>query len=194
MALEDLAAMRALPGATVLYPSDAVSAERIVEVAARQPGICYIRTSRPKTAVIYPNEETFPVPGFKVPRRSDKDRAAIVAAGITLHEALKAADALKAEGIDVRVIDLYCVKPIDGAALGAEVRAAGGRLVAVEDHYPEGGLGEAALAALATSGVALSGARHLAVSRLPHSGKENELVEAFGISAKHIAEAVRSLL
>jgi transketolase len=194
MALEDLAAMRALPGATVFYPSDAVSAERLVEVAARQPGICYIRTTRPKTAVLYPNDETFPVPGFKVPRRSENDRVAVIAAGITLHEALKAADALKKEGIDVRVIDLYCVKPIDGAALGAEVRAAGGRLVTVEDHYPEGGLGEAALSALATSGVALSGARHLAVTRLPHSGKEDELVEAFGISAKHIAEAIRGLL
>jgi transketolase len=194
MALEDLAAMRALPGATVLYPSDAVSAERMVELAARQPGICYIRTTRPKTAVIYPNDETFPVPGFKVPRRSDNDRSAVIAAGITLHEALKAADALKKEGIDVRVIDLYCVKPIDGAALGAEVRAAGDRLVTVEDHYPEGGLGEAALTALAVAGTPLAGARHLAVTRLPHSGKEDELVEAFGISANHIAEAIRSLL
>jgi len=194
MALEDLAAMRSVPGATVLYPSDAVSAERLVELAARQPGICYIRTTRPKTAVLYSNDEKFPVPGFKVPRRSEQDRAAVVGAGITLHEALKAADALKKEGIDVRVIDLYCVKPIDGAALGAEIRAAGGRLVTVEDHYPEGGLGEAALTALATSGVALAGARHLAVNHLPHSGKEDELVEAFGISASHIAEAIRGLL
>jgi transketolase len=194
MALEDLAAMRALPGATVLYPSDAVSAERMVELAARQSGICYIRTTRPKTAVLYSNDETFPVPGFKVPRRSENDRVAVIAAGITLHESLKAADALKKEGVDVRVIDLYCVKPIDGAALGAEVRAAGGRLVTVEDHYPEGGLGEAALTALAVAGVPLAGARHLAVTRLPHSGKEDELVEAFGISARHIAEAIRGLL
>jgi transketolase len=194
MALEDLAAMRAVPGSVVLYPSDAVSAERLVEVAARQPGISYIRTTRPKTPVIYGNEETFPVPGFKVARSGGKDRAAIVTAGITLHEALKAADELQKEGIDARVIDLYCVKPIDGAALGAEVRAAGGRLVTVEDHYPEGGLGEAAVTALATAGVALEGARHLAVTAMPHSGKENELLEAFGISAGHIARAVRALL
>ncbi len=194
MALEDLAAMRAVPDSTVFYPSDAVSAIRAVETAARQPGICYIRTTRPKTPVIYSNDEQFPVPGFKVPRRSDGDRAAIVAAGITLHEALKAADELKKDGIAVRVIDLYCVKPIDGAALGAEVKAAGGRLVAVEDHYPEGGLGEAAFTALATSGVSLSGAKHLAIPRVPHSGQEDELLDAFGISAKHIVEAVRGLL
>ncbi len=194
MALEDLAAMRALPDSTVLYPSDAVSTARLVETAARRPGICYIRTTRPKTPVIYAGNEKFPVPGFKVPRRSDGDSATIVAAGITLHEALKAADELKQQGIAVRVIDLYCVKPIDGAAIGAEVRAAGGRLVTVEDHYPEGGLGEAVLTALATSGVLLAGARLLAVPRVPHSGREAELLDAFGISAKHIAEAVRSLL
>lgn len=191
MALEDLAAMRAVPDATVLYPSDAVSAERMVEAAASRPGICYIRTTRPKTPVIYPNNEQFPVPGFKVVRRSDDDRATVVGAGVTLHEALKAADALKNDGIPVRVIDLYCVKPIDGAALGAEI--AGKRLVTVEDHYPEGGLGEAVLGALAVSGVALEGARRLAVTGVPHSGKENELLAAFGISAKQIIEAVRAI-
>jgi transketolase len=194
MALEDLAAMRALPDSTVLYPSDAVCAERMVETAARRPGISYIRTTRPKTPVLYANDESFPVPGFKVLRRSDTDRVAVVAAGVTLHEALKAADGLKQQGVAVRVIDLYCVKPIDGAALAAEVRAAGTRLVTVEDHYPEGGLGEATFAALATSGVPLAGARLLAVPRIPHSGNETELLEAFGISAKHIAEAVRGLL
>jgi transketolase len=192
MGLEDLAAMRAVPDATVLYPSDAVSSERMVEAAAGRPGICYIRTTRPKTPVIYPNEEQFPVPGFKVVRRTDGDRATIVAAGITLHEALKAADALKGDGFAVRVIDLYCVKPIDGAALGAEI--AGKRLVTVEDHYPEGGLGEAVLGALTVSGVALEGVRKLAVTGVPHSGKENELLDAFGISAKHIIEAVRAIV
>ena len=194
MALEDLAAMRAVPGSTVLYPCDGVSAERMVEVVARQAGIGYIRTTRPKTPVIYPNDEAFPVPGFKVVRRSDKDVAAIVGAGITLHEALKAADELQKQGVAVRVIDLYCVKPIDGAALGAEVKAAKGKLVVAEDHYPEGGLGEAVFTALATSGVALACAKHLAVPRVPHSGKEAELLDAFGISAGHIVEAVRVLL
>jgi transketolase len=193
MALEDLAAFRAVPGSTVLYPSDGVSAERLVEAAARQNGISYIRTSRPKTPVIYPNNEAFPVPGFKVLRRSEGDRAAIVAAGVTLHEALRAADELKAGGVPVRVIDLYCVKPIDGAALGAEIRAAGGRLVTVEDHYAQGGLGEAALAALAAAGAAPAAMRHLAVNRLPHSGTPDELLEAFGISASCIAKAVGEL-
>ncbi len=194
MGLEDLAAMRALPGSTVLYPSDAVSAERLVEVAARRPGICYLRTTRPKTAVLYGNDEPFPVPGFKTPRRGENDRAAIVAAGITLYEALKAADELQEQGIAVRVIDLYSVKPIAAAALGAEVRAAGSRVVTVEDHYAEGGLGEAVLSALAAAGTPLAGARLLAVPRVPHSGKDAELLEAFGISARHIADAVRALL
>ncbi|HEV2388289.1 MAG TPA: transketolase [Candidatus Acidoferrales bacterium] len=194
MALEDIAAFRAVPGSVVLYPADGVSAERLVEAAARQPGICYIRTSRPKTPVLYPNDAAFPVPGFKVLRRSDRDRAAIVAAGVTLHEALHAADELEAGGISTRVIDLYCVKPIDGAALGAEVRAAGGRLAIVEDHYAEGGLGEAALAALAGTGAGPAAARHLAVNRLPHSGKPEELLDAFGISAGCIAKAVGELV
>jgi len=193
MGLEDLAMFRAIPGATVLYPSDAVSAERLTEIAARRSGICYIRISRPKTPVLYANDEKFPVPGFKVLRESANDRATIVAAGVTLHEALKAADELKGQGIAVRVIDLYCVKPVDGAALGAHVRAAGGRLITVEDHYPEGGIGEAVAAALTEAGVAISAYRRLAVNGVPHSGKPDELVDAFGISARHIAAAARGL-
>src|ERR1700693_306706 len=136
---------RRVHGAALLYPADAVCTERLVESMARRPGICYLRTSRPKTAVIYSATEKFPIPGFKVVRQSDKDQAVIIGAGITLFEALKACDQLKAAGIAVRVIDLYCVKPIDGAALGAEVKSAGGNLIVVEDHYPEGGLGEAAI-------------------------------------------------
>ena len=193
MALEDLAMFRAVPGASVFYPSDAVSAERLTETAARRPGICYIRTSRPKTPVLYANDEKFPVPGFKILRQSDADRATVIAAGITLHEALKAFDQLKAKGIPIRVIDLYCVKPIDAGALGAHVRATGGRVVTVEDHYLEGGLGEAVFAAFATSGIAVSDARRLAVEQVPHSGKPDELVDAFGISARHIAVAVEQL-
>jgi transketolase len=193
MGLEDLAMFRAIPNATVLYPSDAVSTEHLVEAAARLNGICYLRTSRPKTPILYPNTEQFPIPGFKVLRQSASDRATILAAGVTLHEALAAAETLKTQGVNVRVIDLYCVKPLDGAALGEHVRASGGRLVVVEDHYPEGGLAEAALAALAAAGVALSAVRHLAVTRVPHSGKPEELLDKFGISARHIVEAVQSL-
>ncbi len=193
MGLEDLAMFRAIPTATVFYPSDAVAAERLTEQAARRGGICYIRTSRPKTPVIYPNEESFPVPGFKVPRQSANDRVTVIGAGVTLHEALKAHEQLKSRGTSIRVIDLYCVKPIDAAALGEHVRATGGRLITVEDHYAEGGLGEAVLAALATQGIALTAARRLAVSGVPHSGKPDELLDAFGISARHIVAAVEKL-
>jgi transketolase len=193
MGLEDLAMFRAIPGATVFYPSDAVSAERLTEIAARTPGISYIRTSRPKTAILYSLTEEFPVPGFKVVRQSDNDVATIVAAGITVHEALKARDQLKAKGISARVIDLYCVKPLDGAKLGAEIRAGHGKLVTVEDHYHEGGIGEAVISVLADAGAWPTAVKRLAVDRVPHSGKPDELVDKFGISARHIVAAVESL-
>jgi transketolase len=193
MALEDLAMFRAIPGACVFYPSDAVSAERLVETMARTDAICYLRTSRPKTPVIYKNHETFPVPGFKVLARTANDRATVIAAGVTLHEALKAAVSLKAKGISIRVVDLYCVKPIDADALAAEIGATGGRLVIAEDHYPEGGLGEAVFTALASAGAAPTAVKHLAVRGVPHSGKADELLDKFGISARHIAAAVEVL-
>lgn len=194
MALEDLAALRAVHGSSVFYPADAVSAERLTEVAARQPGICYLRTSRPKTPILYSLDEKFPVPGFKVLRQSASDRVTVVGAGITLHEALKAYEELKAQGIAIRVIDLYCIKPLDGKALAEQVRATGGRLITVEDHYPEGGLGEAVLAALAGAGAAPSRLRLLAVNGMPHSGKPEELLEAFGISARRVTAAAREVL
>jgi transketolase len=190
MGLEDLAMFRAIPGSTVLYPSDAVSADRLTETLARLPGIGYLRTTRPKTPVLYDAAETFPVPGFKVLRESAQDRATVVAAGITVHEALKAHAELAAKGVTIRVIDLYSVKPIDAEGLAKHVRATGGRVVTVEDHYAEGGLGEAVLAALATTGVTVTSARRLAVTGVPHSGKADELLDAFGISAKHIIAAV----
>jgi len=140
--------------------------------------------------VLYGNNEKFPVPGFKVLRQSANDRATVIGAGITLHEALKAYEQLKSKGIAIRVIDLYCLKPLDGAALAREVGATGGRVVTVEDHYAEGGLGEAVICALALSSAAPSAVRQLAVTRVPHSGKPDELVDAFGISARHIADAV----
>jgi len=193
MGLEDLAMFRAIPGATVLYPSDAVATERLTETAARREGICYIRTTRPKLPVIYGNEEKFPVPGFKVLRQSPQDRATVIGAGVTVYEALKAYDMLKAKGVMVRVIDLYCVKPIDGTALGEQVNATGGRMVTVEDHYPEGGLGEAVMAALLAAKVTLARVRQIGVQGVPHSGKPEELLDAFGISARHIVSAVEEL-
>lgn len=193
MGLEDLAIFRAVNGSIVLYPSDAISAERLTEYMASTGGVTYLRTSRPKTPILYSKDERFPVPGFKVLRQSAQDRATVIGAGITLHEALKAADDLKTKGTAIRVIDLYCVKPIDGKALAEQVNATGGRLVVVEDHWAEGGVGEAVLSALAQAGAAPANLRHLAVTRMPHSGKEKELLDMFGLSANHIAAAVTSI-
>ncbi len=194
MALEDIAMFRAIHGSAVFYPSDAVSTERITETMARRPGINYLRTSRPKMPILYSKDEKFPVPGFKVLKKSADDKVTLIGAGVTLHEALKAADQLKAAGIAARVIDLYCVKPLDGKALAAEVAASGGRLVTAEDHWPEGGLGEAVLHALAAAGAPPAKFKLVAVNDMPHSGKPDELVDAFGISARDIVEAVKGLM
>ena len=194
MALEDIAMFRAIHGSTVLYPSDAYSTERLVEFAARLPGITYIRTSRPKMPLLYSANYEFPIPGFRILRQSPADRALIIAAGVTLHEALRAHEQLKSAGIAVRVMDLYCVKPIDAEALAPQLSAAGNCLITVEDHYPQGGIGEAVLTALAEIGAAPRRFRKLAVMGMPHSGKPEELLEAFGISANHIESGVKALI
>src|SRR5580658_3558933 len=193
MALEDIAMFRAVHSSTVLYPSDAVCAERLTETMAGRAGINYLRTSRPKFPIVYSKDEKFPIPGFKVLRQSPEDKVTVIGAGVTLHEALKAADQLKAEGTAVRVIDLYCVKPIDGKELAKEIAATGGRLITVEDHWAEGGIGEAVLSALAETGVAPAKSKLIAVREMPHSGKPDELVDAFGISARHIVEAAHAI-
>jgi transketolase len=193
MALEDIASFRAIHSSTVLYPSDAYSAERLTEEAARMPGITYIRTSRPKTPLLYSAADKFPVPGFHILRQSANDRALIVGAGITVHEALKAYQELNSKGISVRVMDLYCLKPIDGKQVAEQLKIAGGNLITDEDHYPEGGLGEAVLSALAEAGAAPERFVKLAVTGMPHSGKPGELMDAFGISARHIIAVVRAL-
>jgi transketolase len=190
MALEDLAMYRAEPNYTVLYPSDAVSAERLLALMAYHPGPAYMRTSRPKTPVIYGNEETFTIGGLKVLRQSDKDVATVIGAGITLFEALKAYDQLQAAGTAIRVIDLYSVQPVDKAALIAAGRATGGRLITVEDHYAAGGIGDAVAEAVADAGLTV---HRLAVREIARSGKPEELVERYGISATHIVDAVKLL-
>ncbi len=190
MGLEDLAMMRAVVGSTVLYPSDAVSTERLVALAAETPGIVYIRTSRPKTPVIYSNGEEFSVGGSKVVRRSSQDKVTVLAAGVTLHEALKAADELSKQGVQVRVIDVYSIKPIDRETL-TQAAADTGKIITVEDHYLEGGLGEAARAAV--GGSTPCRWAHLAVRSLPRSGASRELLDQFGISARRIAETVRQM-
>ena len=190
MALEDLAMMRAEPNIAVLYPCDAVSTERLVVEAAYHEGPVYIRTSRPKTPVIYGPDERFPVGGCKVLCSSASDVATVVGAGVTLFEALKAYDELKKAGIAIRVIDLYSVQPIDEAALRQAAAATGGRIVTVEDHYAGGGIGEAVAAA--TTGVAT--VRILAVRDIPRSGKPEELLDRFGISSRHIVDSVRAMI
>jgi transketolase len=192
MALEDLAMMRAVHGSTVLQPCDANQTARLVAEMADTDGIVFLRTLRPKTPVIYDPSEDFPIGGSKILRSSDEDVVSVVATGITVHEAVKAAEELHDSGLAVRIIDAYSIKPIDGETLRAAARATGGNVVAVEDHWPEGGLGEAVLSALSEQADTLH-FEHLAVGDMPGSGKSEELMDAAGISANHIADAARKL-
>jgi len=194
MGLEDLAMMRAVHGSTVLYPCDGNQTARLVAQMADRKGITYLRTTREKTPVIYGPTEEFPIGWCKVVRGTEKDRVTIVAAGITLHEALKAYDVLGSQDIAVRVIDLYTVKPVDADALADAAKVTGGRFVVVEDHWPEGGLGDAVLAALAEKGIREIRYRHLAVRKMPGSGKPAELLDDAGLSTVHIVRAVKGLL
>jgi transketolase len=188
MALEDLAMMRAVHGSTVLYPSDAVCAAALIPLMAERKGISYLRATREATPVLYDSSESFSLGGSKTVREGDA--ATVIAAGITLHEAIEAADSLAAEGVKIRVIDLYSVKPIDVATV---VKAAQetGHLIVAEDHWAEGGLGDAVLAALAQAGVAPKKFTHLCIKEMPVSGKPAELLAAYGIDATAIAAAVR---
>jgi transketolase len=193
MALEDLAMMRAVHGSTVLYPSDATSTARLVLQMAERSGIVYMRTTRGAYPVLYGPDEAFPVGGAKVVRSSPDDQVTLVGAGVTLHNCLAAADQLSRDGIRARVLDLYSVKPIDTQALVTAAAATGDRLIVVEDHYPAGGIGSAVLEAFND---AAHPARivHLAVRGLPGSGTPEELMEAAGISASHVAQAAREIL
>ncbi len=188
MALEDLAMMRAVHGSTVLHPCDGNQAARLVAAMADLDGISYIRTLRPSTPVLYGPDEEFPIGGSRVLR--DGDEVTLVGCGITVHEALKAAEALAAEGVEARVIDCYSVKPLDAETL-ATAAAETRHLVVVEDHWPEGGLGEAVLAALAGTEFAFT---HLAVREMPRSGKPEELLAAYGIDAAAIAAAAKAVV
>jgi transketolase len=193
MALEDLAAFRAIHGSTVLYPSDPNAAAKLTAVMADTEGIVFMRTTRGAYPVLYGPDEEFPVGGAKVLRSTAADQVALIGAGVTVHECLQAAGELAAQGIAARVIDLYSVKPVDVATLRDASRATGGRLVVVEDHYPEGGLGAAVLEALAgdESPPRLA---HCAVRGLPGSGTAQELMDAAGISARHVVAAAQHLM
>ena len=188
MGLEDLSLMRAVPDCAVLYPCDAVSTERLVALMARHRGMAYMRTSRPKTPVTYDPNEEFHFGGSKVLRQSNDDAATVIGAGVTVFEALKAYDQLRKDGIAIRVIDLYSVQPVDRETLLAAARATNGVVITVEDHYAAGGIGDAVSEALAPAG---AGVTRLAVREIPRSGQADELMDRFGISARHIVEVVK---
>ncbi|TRY58832.1 hypothetical protein DNTS_022338 [Danionella cerebrum] len=192
MGLEDMAIFRAIPTATIFYPSDAVSAEKAVELAANTKGVCYIRTTRPETAIIYNSNEDFHVGQAKVVCQSKEDQVTVIAAGITLHEALAAVEHLKKERIYIRVIDPFTIKPLDAKTIIDHVRATRGRVITVEDHYNEGGLGEAVCSAVVNEpGFTL---HRLAVPHVPHSGKMSDLLKIYGIDRDSIAQQVRKML
>ncbi|XP_012055050.1 PREDICTED: transketolase isoform X1 [Atta cephalotes] len=192
MGLEDIAMFRAVPNSTIFYPSDAVSTERAVELAANTKGICFIRTSRPATAVLYKNDETFAVGKAKVIKSSAKDQVLVIGAGVTLHEAIKAADELAKAEINIRVIDPFTIKPIDAQTIIKNAKEVGGRIVTVEDHYSEGGLGETVQSAVALERNVI--VKKLAVPEVPRSGPPTVLLENYGISARNIVAAVQEIV
>jgi len=191
MALEDLAMMRAVEGSVVLYPSDAVCAEKLVEQMASHKGVSFLRTSRPKTPVIYGNDEPFPIGGAKIRRQSAGDKVTVVGAGVTLFEALKAADILAGEGIGITVIDAYCIKPLAKDVILSAARATNNTVITVEDHYAEGGIGDAVAGELSVEGIKV---HKLAVRELPHSGKPEELLAKYGIDSAAIVRTVKSVI
>lgn len=193
MALEDIAEFSAINGSTVLYPSDGTSTVALMGQLFDNPGISYLRATRGDTPVLYGPDEQFPIGGSKTVRSSASDQVTVVGAGITLHEAVAAADELTGEGINIRVVDLYSIKPIDEVGLLEAVDATGGRLVTVEDHWREGGLGDAVVTRLARAGRQLQ-VQQLAVNGLPGSGKPEELLKSCGIDRSAIVEAVKRLV
>lgn len=190
MGLEDIAMFRAILGSTVLYPSDAISTEKLVEEAAKHPGMIYIRTTREATPILYPENEEFIIGGSKVLRKSNRDRATVIGAGVTVHEALKAYEELKKEGIAIRVIDLYSIKPMDEVTLH-EAATTTPSIITVEDHYAEGGMGEAVRSTLATFPIPV---HSLTVRKKPKSGKPEELLDYEEISQRAIVRKVKELV
>ncbi|MEO5801997.1 MAG: transketolase [Verrucomicrobiota bacterium] len=191
MALEDLGMMRALPGSVVFYPSDAVCAEKCLEQMVEHKGISYLRTSRPKTPVIYGNDEQFPIGGAKVLKQNAGDKITVVSAGVTLFEALKAADELAKDGITITVIDAYSVKPLAKEVIKAAAQKTNNLVLTVEDHYPEGGLGDTVAGELSADGIKV---HKLAVFELPRSGKPEELLAKYGLDAAAIVKKVKEVV
>lgn len=191
MALEDLAMMRAVEGSIVLYPCDAVSTEKLMEEMITHKGVSFLRTSRPKTAVIYGNDETFPIGGAKIRKQAAGDKVTVVGAGVTLYEAVKAADLLAKDGIGITVIDAYSIKPLGADVIRAAAQKTNNLVLTVEDHYPEGGLGDAVAGELSLDGIRV---HKLAIREMPHSGKPEELLAKYGIDAAAIVKKVKALV
>ena len=191
MGLEDIAMFRSLPESFIFYPSDAVSTEKLVLLCSKLRGLKYIRTTRGETPTLYSEKEKFDVGNFKVLKQDKKDKAVLVGAGITLHECLKASELLDEEKIKVAVVDLYCVKPFNSKKFIQFVKKHGKRMIIVEDHYPEGGIGEMLAEELENTGIKI---KHLAVREIPHSGTSKELLEKYGIDSSAIARAGRDIL
>ncbi|XP_041711963.2 transketolase-like [Coregonus clupeaformis] len=192
MGLEDIAMFRAIPTATVFYPSDGVSTEKAVELAANTKGVCFIRTSRPENTILYNSNEDFHVGQAKVVYKTNDDHVTVIGAGVTLHEALAAAEMLKKERINIRVIDPFTIKPLDSKTIIEHAKATRGRIVTVEDHYYEGGLGDAVCSAVVNE--TGFNVHRMAVAHVPRSGKPTELLKIFGIDRDAIAQAVRKML
>ncbi|MFH1683242.1 MAG: transketolase [Candidatus Woesearchaeota archaeon] len=190
MGLEDVAMFREIPGCVVLHPSDAVSCEYCVKEIAEHKGICYLRTLRPKTAVLYKNGEKFPLGGSKVLKKSGNDKVTVFATGITVHEALKAYDLLKKEGVAIQIVDCYSLHPVDKKGFNKAIERTAGKAVVVEDHYPAGGLGEAVKSVIKGK----NRIKHLCIKELPRSGSAEELMEKYGISANWIVKAVKEVM
>jgi transketolase len=186
--------IRAVHGSTVLYPADATSTVALTNAMADTAGINYLRTTRGNYPVLYADGEQFPVGGSKTPRSSNHDQVTLIGAGITVHTALAAADALAEQGVTARVIDAYSIKPIDRATLAEAAGATGGRIVVAEDHHPEGGLGSAVIDSLLADGITDLHITHLAVRDMPGSGTGDELLAWAGIDAQHITSAAKRLL
>jgi transketolase len=192
MGLEDISMIRAIPESVVLYPSDGVSTYKLVEQMARySQGITYMRSTRADTPILYDKNESFPIGGCKILKSSDKDKACIVAAGITLHEALKAHEILKQKNINVSVIDLYSIKPLDEKTLLTVAQTSNNTIITVEDHYPQGGMGEAVMSALCNSNIKI---HSMAVRQIARSGSPEDLMKMMGIDADSIVNKIQSLL
>ncbi|MBI2451806.1 transketolase [Candidatus Pacearchaeota archaeon] len=191
MGLEDIGMFRAIPNSIIFYPSDAVSTEKLVFLASELDGIKYIRTTRPKTKVIYKNNENFELGDFKVLKENNNDKIVFVGAGITVHECLKAQKELKRKKIESAVVDLYCIKPFNSEKFLEFVARHGGKIVIAEDHYLEGGIGEMLCQELKNTGIKIE---TLAIKEIPHSGKKEELLEKYQIDASAIVNSVKRLV